>query len=1172
MKLRKVDIVGFKSFRNRVSLDIADGMTSIVGPNGCGKSNVVDAIKWAMGDMSAKSLRGEKMEDVIFAGSDVFRAAGMAEVTMIFDNEGKEWIGEDEPDANMGDSIPREFRNVSTIAVTRRLHRSGESEYLINNTKCRLLDIQNLLAGTGIGKQGYSVIEQGQVGFIVSSKPTERRRLIEEASGITRYKAQRDRSERKLLRTEENLTRVDDILSEVAKQIRSLERQAKRAARHREFSVELKALEVSLLIARHSELSSEVGLLDEQFDALQKNQDKAKDALEKTETNVMLKKRAAIEIEQKHAEVTEVFYRLDTKLNLAKSRAEHAKVALQEAERRLGSSEQEFAAQQTRLEELKSELLQVTAELESIEDVDKYASSLTEAETALSTLKQSLQASEKERQSLRDRLENYKRESHRNVDRLQWISSQISNLEQREKQLEVEVENASLEFAERSGNLEKLAAEKGAVEKRLESSRERQTKFNADTMELEKGFREYSQNLAAIRSKRIDLETRIGGLESMRESGAGYDDAVQLVLSWAKKNDRKDVFGPLGDFVVTKAGEENAIVNYLGVTVEDIVVASHDTVKEIAKILGDDLPGAVGFWVIPSNKTPHEAVASILDDLDSESEYRIPNEGKAVALPDGSVIFGNGHVRIGKDQGVGANVLRQRQLLRDLEVESVEIRRDEEKLKKETENMEVTLSELRHKSKLAKQETETLSLDLHRIKTDLDSSEREVKRIQENTERLRSQLIPIFSQMEALKSESETLASSKGELEQQISDLEQDFQAIDASLAGVRNALETHQSDVMSKKVALAELNERKRNLAFTRERLTRSIESTATLIGKYSSESVQQRERIAGLRETIFLAENEVLESSSGLEERKEEVEAAKTELKEVQSAVSEFEKVERTDREHIATLAAKKQKLEFKKQESQIGADHIVEQLQERFEVELEEGQLLAEKVETPSEERKTRRDHLRKRLESIGPVNAMAEEEYIEAQERFTFLDEQKQDLDQAIHDLRTAISRMDKESRRRFKETFEAVNAKFKQIFPSLFNGGKAELALTDPNDMLNTGVDIFVQPPGKKNQSVMLLSGGEKALTAVALIFSIFILKPTPFAILDEVDAPLDEANVGRFARIVQELSSTSQMIVITHSRRTMEASDMLYGVTMEDPGSSKIVSVRLSEIDDKIAS
>lgn len=1172
MKLRKVDIVGFKSFRNRVTLDIADGMTAVVGPNGCGKSNVVDAIKWAMGDMSAKSLRGEKMMDVIFAGSDMFRPSGMAEVTMTFDNEGKSWGPDEDSDSDLSSSIPREFRNVSTIALTRRLHRSGDSEYLINGTRCRLLDIQNLLAGTGIGKQGYSVIEQGQVGFIVSSKPADRRQLIEEASGITRYKSQRDRADRKLIRTEENLLRVDDILTEVSKRIRSLERQAQRAARHREFSEELLALEVALLVSRHDELMTEIEVLSEDFAAIENSQVTVQTALEETEKNVFLKKKEAVEIEQKHAEVTEAFYRLDTKLNLARSRADHAKVALQEAQRRLGSSEQEFTAQQTRLEELKVELVEVIAELESIEDADAYASKLNEAESALNLLKSTLEKNEKERQSLRDRLDNARRESNRNTDRLQWIVSQLESLDQREKELEKEIEEGNAEYILREENVQKATTKKEEVSRRLDESKERQSQFAEESENAEISFQEASQLLATARSKRVNVETRIGGLESMRDSGEGYDDAVQLVLSWAKKEGRTDVFGPFGDFVVTASGEENAIANYLGTTVEDIVVAGHDVVKEIAQMLGENLPGAVGFWVIPDNKTPQDAVASVVSKLEQDSSYRIAEDGKAVALPNGTVIFGNGRVRIGKDQGVGANVLRQRQLLRDLEVEIISLQSDENGASDKKEETEALLNELRQKTKLAKQETETLSLELHRINTELDSSQRESTRIRANVERLRSQMVPIFSQTEGLKTESESLNSRRGDLDQSIADLQMDFDQVDGSLSGVRESLDEHQTEVMVKKVALAEFNERKRNLAFTRERLTRSIESTEMLIGKYSEESTQSTDRISGLRETIIVAENEVEESQADLFERKEEVAETKSQLKEIQESVSSFEKIERTHRERISSLAGKYQKLEFKKQESQIGAEHIIEQLMERFEVELEPGRAMAQTVETPSEERKTRRDHLRKRLESLGAVNAMAEEEFIEAQERFTFLDEQKRDLDQAILDLRSAIAKMDKESRRRFKETFEAVNEKFKKIFPSLFNGGRAELSLTDPNDMLNTGVDILVQPPGKKNQSVMLLSGGEKALTAVALIFSIFILKPSPFAILDEVDAALDEANVGRFARIVSELSSTSQMLVITHSRRTMEASDMLYGVTMEDPGSSKIVSVRLSEIDDKIAS
>ena len=342
--------------------------------------------------------------------------------------------------------------------------------------------------------------------------------------------------------------------------------------------------------------------------------------------------------------------------------------------------------------------------------------------------------------------------------------------------------------------------------------------------------------------------------------------------------------------------------------------------------------------------------------------------------------------------------------------------------------------------------------------------------------------------------------------------------------------------------------------------------------LDKYRVESTQQSEKIVELQKTIADGEAELKGAQAQRDEAKSASEAARKALDTANATVATHETKIRERRLAVERQVEERQQLEFRQREASLGIAHIDEQLRDRFEVDVHGAQQLVASLDTPPAERRGKRDYLRKRIESLGPVNAMAEDEYVAAQERFAFLTDQKADLEAAIADLRQAIAKMDRESRRRFKETFDAVNGKFKEIFPTLFRGGRAELVLTNPDDLLNTGVDIQVQPPGKRLQSMTLLSGGEKALTAVSLIFSIFVLKPTPFSILDEVDAPLDEANVGRFARIVHQLSETSQMIVITHSRRTMEAADVLYGVTMEEPGASKMVNVRLSEIDDRLAS
>ncbi len=1149
MKLRQIDILGFKSFRERTSVSLSDGMTAIVGPNGCGKSNVVDALKWAMGDMSAKSLRGQTMEDVIFAGSETRRSMGLAEVTLTFENDGQ-WEGDE---TELGDGVPREFRQMAEIAVTRRLHRTGESEYLINKTPCRLMDIQNLLAGTGLGKQGYSIIEQNRVGFIVSAKPEERRLLIEEASGITRYKGQRDRAEKKLVRTEENLQRLDDVVQEVDKQIASLERQARKAAQHRALLDELRALDVALLVARRDELDSERELVVERTEAADVEIERGRGAISQHHATLETMKVEAFAAEKKHADATESFYRLDTKLNLARSRVEHATVTLQETNRRLGAAERESEVQTQRISELETELADVKQKLEGLADLSEREEALRVQEQTLTSEQQAAENARLVREAARRAIDGSQAAITRGEDRRQFFERRRTEIDLRENALQTAVDQSGVECDKHRSSLEKLRANLDELRERLGASRQREAALQLAKQASETERTEAEQALVAARARLADVQTRVGALRNVLDGGEGYPMALRQILEAA--DGRDDVFGTLADHLLVTADDEQAMSNLLDGRLLDVLVAdlsvAHSLLDEV-----DELDGRVCFQAL-DGKTPaqfvHEVSAQIDDD--ARRNGRVAVRGRLVAGTSSSQAL-----------------LEQRRRVAELdELAVVELAALEASDVAHVAALQ-SWRETQQKADLSRRETETISLELRSREQELQIEERQLHKIERALEAARAEIVPILRSRDELGAERDQNEETIEEARSQLVVAQQEFAAIGDNDHEMRARVEQLRVDVTNAKVSLAEARERRRSMEQARERGERGLEGSRVLLEKYQIERTQLSERIVELHATIKAGEAELSGAGAERDGAKQSAEQARAKLDQANKDVAAIEIKVRERRGALEKIVEGRQQLEFRAREVSMSVGHIDEQLRERYDLAVAAARELVAAITTPPAERRGKRDYLKQRIESLGPVNAMAEEEFAAARERFEFLTAQREDLESAIADLRQAISRMDRESRRRFKETFDAVNIKFQEIFPELFRGGRAELVLTNPDDLLTTGVEITVQPPGKRLQSMTLLSGGEKALTAVSLIFSIFLLKPTPFSILDEVDAPLDEANVGRFARMVKRLSKSSQMIVITHSRRTMESADMLYGVTMEEAGVSKMVNVRLSELDEQLAS
>ena len=1195
MRLRRIEIQGFKSFREKVSVELSDGMTAIVGPNGCGKSNIVDALKWAMGDMSAKSLRGKNLSDMIFAGSEHHKAMGMAEVTLTFANplhEDEDRLREVEGEEGaleerlFGDSVPREYRHLPEISITRRLFASGDSEYLINRTACRLMDIQNLLAGTGLGKQGYSIIEQGQVGMLVTSKPDDRRLLIEEASGITRYKAQRERTEKRLAKTQDNLQRAVDVLEEVGKQVKSLERQAARAREHRELTEELTRLEVAELLRRRAQAGVERAALEQRLREARGAEESARQRLELRGQAFDAARVEASLAERTHVEATEAFYKLEARSQLA--RGEHQKLVEQgeEAQRRSVAAAAQRRAEVERRAGMEQELVRIERELARLGEVTAEEESLGSQALALDAARAGRRAVEEERGGLRARLDEARTAEARLEDRVAWVERQRGDLQERRRTLEGVVEEAEEECEDLRRELNRLIMDEERARADREEARGQLQRAQAtlEAARTEAGAARLQRREATAR--RVELETRVGGLEALTESAEGYAEGVSVVRDWARREHRTDVLGPLGDFLRIEEAEEARVAAFLGERLGDVVVVGHRAALDALAQVRQAEAGRLGFFVVSPEAaaSPRAAVEALLESLARVDRLEeIVGEGglgetafaggRAVwVTPQGDVLFADGRVVGGKGGQAAQALLRRARELGEARRGLEEAAGWEQEATERDELAGEDLALAEDRLEEARQRVQALEGQALKAAQERAGADRELERAGRHLERARAELEPLGGLEERLQAELRDLGEQLQVQAVRQPPLLQALEEIEARLQQAQRHLEVEQEAYTDAKVRLAAGRERHRALTESRTRLVGGIERAGQEDTRLEREAREQEQRRDRLEVSAVEALQEAERLRAEFEAARAGLGAARARHEQSSGAVRQGELEQMEARRGLDGAVEAVRALEMKRHEQEVTAAALEEKLGEGYGLEIEQARALAAGVTLDPHEWGGRVGWLKRRLGGIGQVNPLAEEEWAEAQERYELLRVQREDLEQAVADLRAAIGRMDRESRKRFRETFEAVDQTFREIFPRLFRGGRARLVLTDPDDLLNTGVEIEAQPPGKRPRNLSLLSGGEKALTAAALIFSIMLLKPAPFSVLDEVDAPLDEANIGRFAEMVQSLGGDSQFLVITHRRPMMQACEMLYGVTMEEPGCSKVVGVRLSEIDEKLAS
>lgn len=1189
MKLKKLELFGFKSFYDKTTFEFSDGITAIVGPNGCGKSNIVDAIRWVLGEHAPTYLRSKALEDVIFAGSDAAGPLGMAEVSLTFDNE-------------EGDSPPG-YESYSEIQVTRKTYRDGDSEFFINRVPCRLKDIAELFLDTGAGARGYAIIEQGKIMTVVNARPDEKRMIIEEAAGVAKFRVRRKEAERKMENARQNLARVKDILEEVRRQLGSLDRQVRKAERYKALREELQDLELRLAAVRIRELAAEE-------DRISRDLAEVEESLRSDRAGM-----AALEAER-----------------------EAGKIRLAEAESAVASTRSEHAARKeeiTRRQAVWEGRIRESRRLRSV--IDESMGEIASLEREAEDLARRIAAAEEEQGTLHRSLEENRRRyadlsaatgkaqsEHLRVgdlaekaksDLMVRVTMHSNALSGRESIQRVLEENARTlerldervaEAADAAAGGERVLresadAEKAAAESfaRAEAGRDGAARALQETgLRLEsvvESRREAESALAATAS-------RLSALERVQTRRDWASSGVRAVLhNYSGKGngsggEDRGIVGVIGELIETDATYERAVEAVLGERIQSIVVRDHSEGLSALQYLKESREGR-GVFVPVTLRSREESVSYVGEDgvvAPLTDVVRAPAEcgelvrgllggtllvrdlGCALRLwnrngvwnsyvtLDGDMVTADGILVGGAQEQGESGVLAVKREIRDLgkdvsgrkdEVvrlgeEESRVRRDKERLEEELARasafreecaaalvearrtravLEVAAEQARKTSVSLVQEREYLQGESRRLSSDLaacESAERESGEARgEEEDRVRL----LVAQVEEKRVLLDEVRAMLHAAEVEAATMEEKFRSGQSLLAELRE----------TRSARLAVVEERKRRIEAHEEEI-RSIGRSVEDEGASIERSIVE---LSGIQEEV--------------ERKLRESEEVRSRLSAIEGSLKEAREAETADLTRLSDLRLSAQRVA-------LDVEHLDTRIYQKYEVHPAELPLPEDGGEEVSAW-EARTGEIRAKMSAIGEVNLASLEEHRELSERHRFLADQKEDLERSLDDLSRAIQRITRTTRERFSEAFDRINGKLQEVFPKLFLGGHASLKLLDEENLLESGVEIVAQPAGKKMVSLSALSGGEKALTAISLIFSIFLVKPSPFCLLDEADAPLDEANIDRFNAMVRELSSNYQFLLITHNKRTMELADRLYGITMEKPGISKVVSVRFQE-------
>jgi chromosome segregation protein len=1186
MKLKSLELIGFKSFGENAHLDFTQGFTAIVGPNGCGKSNISDAIRWVIGEQNSRALRGQKLTDLIFNGSASRKALNRAEISLVLE------------EIPMGLRVANVPLAGTEVKVTRCYHRSGDSEYFINQIPCRLKDIIDLFLDLGISSRSMTIVEQNHVQEIISAKPEQRRYLIEEAAGILKFKHRKHEAELKLNASRQNLLRITDIVQELSRQTDSLKRQADKAERYKRYRSELKNFSLNLFSQKIREFQKELEKLEKELVVVEDKK------AQLTSSSSTIENR----IEELKEEISELQIQIDHKKDAVRSLAnqiskdEHSielkQTQVEAAKKDSNSAESEVSEMKKEIQELESGTVSQRSELGKVsEEIGLQESTCDELAGKTEQKREALQ----EEESLLRSKENRSREVYAQLaqknNACSVLDTRIENIEGRAEKLKRERQEA-LEEKEKTEELAKssevLFEEKCEALETLKSSEE-EVKEKIQDCKSQLKIRE--EEYEVVREEYYSRNSYFDSLKALRQKFEGFDEGVKVLMSNTNGDRLPGLLEVMVDVLKAPEEVEPALEAVLGNRLQSVIVDSYNDSLQAINYLKTNESGRGSFIpkvprsfakppiVLNGNpavrgklkdmvQCPSE-YASIVDHLlgdvvlveDLETAlglYTKPDFQGVVVTQAGEIFDSQGVVSGGNVKSSSAGLLSQKREIEELEAEIETLRSKMELAKEAKETVGESLAELERQLSEIRPQLYDTEVEKEGRRKDLEQVKRELERLDRKLSALDYEHSSGEVELGELTKERDSMKLALSELESEKGQIEGEVEKAKSNLEEIRADLEKNSSDLNAQKVLIASLKGKRDIILSDIKRLIAQKENYETRVEKREKDTKDNIEVIVKFREEIDEIEKGIVVKAREKDESSEALVEVEEVFREKENNLDDSERESKSLFKEFQENAEILSQRELRRSEIKIQSAHFQEQAFNDFNVTLEEIlENYNEKVDDEAEIEEHLRE-LRRKIERMGEVNLAALSEYEQANERYTFLFRQQQDLTESMETLSQAIDKINQTTLERFTDTFEKVNEQFSQIYARLFQGGKARLNLCDAENPLESGVEIFAQPLGKKMQNLSLLSGGEKAMTALSLIFALLKIRPTPFCFLDEVDAPLDEPNVVRFQTMLQELTGKTQFILITHNQRTMSFANILYGVTMEERGVSKIVSVNLN--------
>ena len=1218
MHLQSLELFGFKSFADKTIFNFHEGVTAIVGPNGCGKSNVLDAMRWVLGEQSAKSLRGDEMADVIFSGTDMRKPVGFAEVSLTFTDCAAEL------DVDWHD-----------VRVTRRVYRDGNSEYLLNKTPCRLRDIQSLFADTGVARAAYSMMEQGKIDMVLSSRPEDRRAVFEEAAGITKYKNQKREALRKLEATEANLLRIGDVIKEVKRQIGSLQRQAGKARRYQTFLADLRTLDTYHSRQQLESLETELAQCHAEIARVHESEQEIRAKIDMSESELTERRSALDKIDIEIANSRSDLQHSQSEITAYQNRIQVNRQRAGELTELIERFRKDIAVAEARRVQQEKELRDANALIE------KTNGDLQTKEAEFAKLTQLISGFRAERGEHESELEKLRLAALKNETRIAELEDDRSGITIRREATEENRRNLDRSISDAHATRDEIEKQISAAQAATETARKNADRLRTKAQIAEKKCSEHQQLLAGTEKKLIEIEralaekeSRLEVLRQLDQEGEGLAQGSQAVLKGLDNPSRIQpaLAGALASNLDVDPEYVAAIEAALGQNAQAIVLQDVDLAPEIIALLKENklgraalaipkfssffartesaLPRSALAWAIEKVKVPDSLASlvtrllhnvAIFRSLDEALSFKKNETNLAAATLAGEFVSSEGVVFGGSRDTSADSVLERKARISLLTVEHSRICQERDALLRERDNASTQLEKTRRDFEKIRVQHEVADREQSASGNKILFLERESHEIEQKIERLRSEQSTLAQQIEAAD---ERIAKLERELTAERTQLESQ-QAQQRAIEAVREKVAASEQEVSYElnelRLALATERQRYENLVAQRRPMTDRATELSDMIAARQAEIANFENRLESQADESKNAEAAIQEQTAQRAELKATVATFASRRTQCLSTTSEIETHLRALRNSLSDLHDSRSKHQVRETQLQLQIDNVAEHISRRYQLDIRESapdQAAFEKtlraqlkrrqggpsaplLEANSSGEATSTPEaidvdlsqidlqkligeLTSQLDNMGPVNLDAVHEYDELEERYRFLETQNNDLTTSRRELLDVIAQINSTTKKLFAETFTQVRTNFREMFTELFSGGRADLSLLDDNDPLNCGIEISAKPPGKQLQSISLLSGGERAMTAVALLFAIYMVRPSPFCILDEVDAPLDEGNINCFIRVLERFVAQSQFIIMTHNKRTIAKADVLYGVTMEERGVSKLVGMKLT--------